>query len=94
MKYRCQTPLRADEFDLRPELLRRREASKDPVSSQQGDQLLSVASDLRNLVYNSAGDKAARSASFRRTGGSSGRKKLICDLYSRKHPTCASYIAA
>ena len=26
MKYRCQTPLRADEFDLRPELLRRREA--------------------------------------------------------------------
>lgn len=64
MKYRCQTPLRADEFDLRPELLRRREASKDPVSSQQGDQLLSVASDLRNLVYNSTGDKAARSASF------------------------------
>ena len=69
MKYRCQTPLRADEFDLRPELLRRREASKDPVSSQQGDQLLSVASDLRNLVYNSAGDKAARSASFQAVRG-------------------------
>ena len=29
-----------------------------------------------------------------RSGGSSGGKKLICDLYSRKHPTCVSYIAS
>ena len=69
MKYRCQTPLRADEFDLRPELLRRREASKDPVSSRQGDQLLSVAADLRNLVYNSASGEAARAASFQAVRG-------------------------
>ena len=69
MKYRCQTPLRADEFDLRPELLRRREASKDPVSSRQGDQLLSVAADLRNLVYSPASGEAARAASFQAVRG-------------------------
>ena len=49
-KYRCNTPLRAHEFDLRPELLARRDASKVPCTQSQGAQILRSAQSLQTLI--------------------------------------------
>ena len=49
-KYRCNTPLRAHEFDLRPELLARRDASKVPFTQSQGAQILRSAQSLKTLI--------------------------------------------